>query len=477
MKVRSVDGAWDFSGREELETFLDEHNLEPADICLVGSISLSARGLRKHGDIDVAIHPEKRDSINVDVSEEFVGVTEERYSPLDLTDSELIENEAYHDEIDGFKIVRPEITFSFKKWRGLPKDEDDVDLLEDYALGTVDWDWNLYRSDYTEPPASLVSRGLQSLRNDGLLVTVDKILGLVSRTLPATQKISRLLPLYDVRTPYHTFRKVNRQLSTSELLNRQYVEDRFTGFDVVACWILLQAEGDGLDVKLDVERLEIDKDAFQECSDQTPSSIRVSQKHRILDAPESAHALDNGPGGVEITCRFSRHMLRDEPWLRSQGLTDDEIEYLEQKRLEMFEDHGVLFYAVFWPPAHDYFDEMEAVLRKKAPVCEIIDIEVDDIKTFTKEVYQAQTVDAPAWSINWKAEQMASFPPKVRIAKLELPNPRLRNEISREMEMIKNDVRHEFVDNFPDEYYLALIHATDNYDDNLKFKRVLETHI
>ena len=71
---------------------------------------------------------------------------------------------------------------------------------------------------------------------------------------------------------------------------------------------------------------------------------------------------------------------------------------------------------------------------------------------------------------------MSEYPRTVRIAKVELPNPRLHQGISREMEMVKNDVRHTFMDEFPDKHYMSILHATDSFGDNLKAKAVIESY-
>jgi len=137
---------------------------------------------------------------------------------------------------------------------------------------------------------------------------------------------------------------------------------------------------------------------------------------------------------------------------------------------------GVLFYAIFWPLTHEYYADMETKLRESVSVVDSYDVEIDDIERFVHDIYDAQTDTAPEWAITWKGELMTEFPPTVRILKIELPNPRLHDGISREMEMVKNDVRHTFMDNFEDKHYLSILHATDSFEDNLKAKAVIDSY-
>lgn len=461
-------GDWQFDGRDELERILAEHGLEADDICLVGSISLSARGLRKHNDIDFVVHSGKQDLIETIDLDGFVGVTDDRYEAIDLSDDELIEDTRYHDVIDGFKVVRPEITFSYKRYRDQPKDARDLELLEEYALATDDWDWDLYRSDYSQRPSTLLSRGLQSLRSDGLRITVDKMLGLLARKYPQVRALSRLIPFYDLTTPVDALLRRPRELSAAELLNRQHDGDVPHDYVIAAHWALLQARDRGTEPPFDPTTLP-----------GTPTNpgreIAVSLQHRVQNPANAATAIHE-QNTVNAYPKFIRSQPGDISTLREAGLTEDELASIESARLEMLEATGNLFYAILWPPANEHFDEMETTLGEKVDIVDSEDVPIDDIVGFTEAVYEAQAHPSPDWSIDWKAQQMTDFDPVIRLIRIEVPNPRIRDGVSREMEMIKNDVRHAFMDHFPDEYYLSLIHASDSYQDNRELRKVVERY-
>lgn len=468
------DGRWVFTGREQVETFLETTELEREDICLVGSVSLSARGLREHNDIDFCIHSSKRDRLQPHKLGDFLGVAEDKYEIIDISDDELIENDEFHDVIDGFKVVRPEITFSYKKLRNLPKDQRDVTLLEDYSQATEDWDWNLYRSDYSEPPDTLLSRGIQSLRTDGVLVTADKVFGLVNRRFPVIRQLNERVPVHDVRTPVDALRGTDRTVSPAELLTRQFSGESFVSMDIVAYWAAIDALERGDKPAFAFQKLGIGTDELTAIAEYASEPVSVSQKHRVHNAMECAWLLHENPENLSIEIGFKRRGPRGDGWLRGQGFNAKEIAHLHERNGALLESVGGLFYAILWPPATEYFDEMERTLGEKVTIYESEDIRIEDIRAFVRAIYDAQTHDAPAWAIDWKAEQMTDFPPRIRLLKIILPRPRLHDGISREMEMVKNDVRHTFVKQFDDEYYLSLIHATDNFADNRKAKTVID---
>lgn len=470
------DENWQFRNRDEIAVVLDAHDLEPSDVCLVGSVSLSVRGLGENSDITLSVHPDKRNRIDPDSLDGCINVTRDKYERIDLSDRELIEDNQFHDVIDGFKVVRPEITFSYKKLRDLPKDERDVELLKNYSQATDDWDWDLYRSDYSEPPNTLLSRGIQSLRTDGVLVTIDKVLGLIHRKFPVVRRVNEQIPVYDLQTPWDGLTGTERTVSKAELLNRQWMGEEFASMDLVAYWAAIDAFERDTEPKFDLQKLGLDRSQLFAFKERASEPVRVSQKHRILDTPEFAWLLHDDRDDLSVEVALERREQRGDDWLRSRGFNTNEIAHLHERQGKLLESVGGLFYAILWPPANEYFDEMEHTLGKKVTIYESVDVTIDDITTFVRDIYDAQAHDVPEWSIDWKAEQMTDFPNTVRLLKILLPTPRFHDGVSREMEMVKNDVRHEFVDHFPDEFYLSLIHATDNFSDNRASKAVIEKH-
>ena len=58
-----TDHSIDFKYREEFEEYLAEVGVSESDICLVGSIVLSLRNIREHGDLDFCAHSSVRDQL------------------------------------------------------------------------------------------------------------------------------------------------------------------------------------------------------------------------------------------------------------------------------------------------------------------------------------------------------------------------------------------------------------------------------
>ncbi|WP_254864759.1 hypothetical protein [Halovivax gelatinilyticus] len=349
-------------------------------------------------------------------------------------------------------------------------------MLENYSQATEDWNWELYRSDYNKRPNSLLSRGIQSLRTDGIRITLDKVFGLIQRKVPWIRGLTGALPVHDLRTPFHALRGTTRSIGPGQLINRQYAGDRFVDYETVAYWAALEATAAGDELDFTLNPFDTDFETLQRTEPDGEVTLRLNQRHRILDPVTAAWVLHGGCD--EITCSFSvrQRAGRDRSWLRSLGFKTSEIEALEEARLDLLTSVGGLFYAIFWPPAYEYFDEMERILGQKVSIVDSTDVMIDDIDGFVHAVYDAQTDDAPDWAIDWKAETMTNFPNVVRVVSVDLATPRMHDGISREMEMVKNDVRHSFMEHFSDEYYLSILHATDSFEDNTALDQVLSEY-
>lgn len=140
--------------------FLDKAGVSKEHVCLVGSSVLADYGLRANLDIDIVIDPFERGKIGREGSPDEIDILIERYSWLGVTDQDLVRNERYHYRSQGFKIIRPEVEFSFKQRRLCHRDRKDIRLLEDRFLGADDyeWDWTLFSYEYY--PEGFSKRGL-----------------------------------------------------------------------------------------------------------------------------------------------------------------------------------------------------------------------------------------------------------------------------------------------------------------------------
>jgi len=149
---------------EKLDAFIQKNDLKKRDFCFVGSSILAEKDLRNNGDIDIAIIPSKRSKIDIESLSQDLSIAKERYSWMEITDKDLIENEKLHYEVEGYKFARPELVYSYKKRRKWEKDEIDKELIEESLIqnNSFNWDWDLFNYEYYPKPRN--ERGLPKPR-------------------------------------------------------------------------------------------------------------------------------------------------------------------------------------------------------------------------------------------------------------------------------------------------------------------------
>jgi len=165
LSVKSIDGI------EHLTQLVEEYDISTEDFCLVGSSALAVRGLRDNGDIDIVIAGGKG-TINPN-SFEKISIQSRKYTHLGISDNDLIYNGENYDEVDGFKITRPEIVYSHKKLKRRDKDIRDISLLHDYKKQTNDWNSDLVIESPDTGVATLITRGKDSIKEKGVCNTIQ----------------------------------------------------------------------------------------------------------------------------------------------------------------------------------------------------------------------------------------------------------------------------------------------------------------
>lgn len=172
---------------DDLKSYIKKSNISENDICIVGSAVLCDHNIRRNNDLDIAILPERRSAIKDEDIPNGVDISQEKYGWLGITDEDLINSDEYHYTNHGFKIVRPEICWSFKRGRRWDKDLEDIDKMADVFIlsNNPNWDWNIFQYQYhpsgynergypEEKNTDICTKLQNSIENNGINETVKK---------------------------------------------------------------------------------------------------------------------------------------------------------------------------------------------------------------------------------------------------------------------------------------------------------------
>jgi len=502
-----------------LEILIDRYDLSTEEFCLVGSASLAALDLRENGDLDVCFSPSVQEKIDFT---EFEGIESapNKYEHIGISDEVLLSDDRYHDVVERYKIIRPEIEYSHKKVRQWEKDIQDIELLEAYKSRTDSWDPALEVDDYSPNFRELVRRGVNSIREDGLLTTMGHGIthlrwhGPLPRresdysgqptTIPGKAVRSvredgirttlrrgvRLLKLTEptgLLDRYSGARRkvkigtlVDRELElrypTAKLLEKQYDGETFTRMDLVVRLLAVEALSTGDEVPSAVSEF-AEKTGTSLCVDirkyletQSDEPVTVGYDSSILDANALACALTRTPESVPVRIRSGTAQgACSREWFESVGFSDEHREQIETRFAELLYQSNALFPFMLWPPAQQYRGEILEQLRadKRVHFTTTLQLSEDVFESFIWALYESQD-DLDPKHIETKLNSMAPYEKVITVGGVEVPDPRIREGFSNEMIKMKERVRETFTPRLDPDTPEAnlLIHAADNYDHN-----------
>jgi len=523
---------------ESLEKLIENYHLSCDQFCIVGSATLSVRGLRQNSDLDICFSSSIADTIKTNA---FKGVQSapRRYEHIGVSDEDLCSDDRYVDIVDGYRVLRPEIEYSHKKIRGWDKDQKDLELFKQYRDRSDDWNPELERHDYTPGPKHLAERGIHSLRKNGVRETIghgvqylrwhgpgflpftrgDSDYSGQPTTIPGKALMSiredglkktaeRGVRLVKLKEPtglvdrYSRLRhkaklgtlverKVELRYPTATLLTDQYNESgSFTRFDVVVRLLAAEVLIEGQDIPELVR-------TFEEQSDQSfladlegyidqftasgmPPDVPIGYDSTILDPNALAVALVHDRESVPVSITASSvPETFDREWFEISEFTDDDRQMIDEAFSELLYDSNTLFPAILWPPAQEHFDEIVDQIRgeKRVHLVKEIDIPEDEFGDFVWALYESQQ-DLNPDHIDEKVERMDGYEKTIRVVGYEVPDPRIREGFSNEVLQMKERVREKFTPRIVTDNPSAnlIIHSTDNYDHNKETWEIIEEY-
>ena len=170
-------------------------------------------------------------------------------------------------------------------------------------------------------------------------------------------------------------------------------------------------------------------------------------------------------------------------WFRDNGFSDKELKMIIDSKNSIFEELGLYFYVILWPPAAKYFKDILRDISNNHEVISSKQIDFGkDFDSIVREIYQIDNIEE--WKLNKKINSMknSSNDTSVMVIKLDLFGTKFRRktkfpdcEISLESEAIKKKIRDKYKDKIDKYFYDIIIHMSDNYDHvnhiNQTFKR------
>lgn len=452
-----------FQYDQELNHILKEYDIDPEEVCLSGSVSFSVRNIRSNKDIDIITN---RDTIRSSDLPKFCDITRNSFEMIGVSDDQILQDPRYHDIINGFKIIRPELVFSYKKYHERSKDKLDLELLQEYAFDNPDdWNWELvtYQGERRFSPSSSGSI-VSSLRKQGIRKTATK--GYEQYLQNRLRDI--LNSLFLLYTPYSPQDELTMKMPVDELLAR---ERRFLPLEesaILSEYIIFRAlynqkggERSKEEFVEDIaESVGITLDVQKIC-------VPISWTGRVTDPTQFAAALFLRMHEVEVEIRRSRTDPGLNQWVGEKELPGQLSR--NEARLEILRTYGLLFYGILWSAVEEYFDEIEGDIaeRNNTSILRSEEITFGEESEFAEFVWDIYIPAAnPDWSTRKKIHKLRDEADIIRVLEIEVDSVADGDVVQGTVNSLKNEIRDEFRHTFDQYFHDIIIHMGDSYEEN-----------
>lgn len=367
---------------EVLEQAVASSSVDSGSVCLVGSSALALRQIRLNNDLDI-IFRQSVDASSFNADE--IEVTNNKYGCLGLSDEDVINNERYHDEINGWKIVRPEVEYSYKQFRGKKKDLADIELLKEYRQRREDWNEELViyespasiidvithsrRLGITAIPhlirryaqdtnsaldrvlwgrRSIIARSFQSIKRDGLRTTFSRGTRLLKDNDPTGILDTYSRPRYKIKVGNLVSDEIRLEYPLISLLESQLQGRSFQRYDLILCLLAIEEQ-------IPVKQLGIINDDELQSSLETieeynqgwsppKMSVGINTSGEVLDPELLAIGINQSVDPVSVEIREETVMKSyDLSWLHATGLSEDIIQMSQTRCEELLDEVGLLY--------------------------------------------------------------------------------------------------------------------------------------
>lgn len=464
----------EFNYKPELSRALQDQNVSPQEVCLSGSVSFAVRGIRDNRDIDIITDGETLKARNLPNSCE---ITNDAFEIIGISDDEILENSRYHDIVGEFKIIRPELVFSYKKYYEREKDIKDLGLLEDYAFENPDdWKWDLvtYQGDWrfgATGHGSFSNKLISSLRRKGILETAvngyerfirDKIIDYYNF-------------LYFLYSAYSLREQLTINIPVNELLARQYRFQSLKESELLSEYIAFHVlynqkypeweREDFVSQIIQSEGLEFDINQL---------SIPISRTGHVNDPTQFAAALFLGLDEVEVVIQSDSSNTRLADVVQRQGLSS-QLPH-DQVRQSLLRSYGLIFNAILWPAVEAHFEEIEDTIDGKsfATILQSKDINFQDSNDFGDFIWEIyEPAQNPDWSTKKKIHKLQDYQNQIRVLEIEFIEKVLGGDVENTVVSLKNELREKYRETFDEYYHDIVIHMGDSFEENRYILRTI----
>lgn len=284
---------------------------------------------------------------------------------------------------------------------------------------------------------------------------------------------------------YKTFSKkkdlYNMEMKLKDFAHSQFIDTKYNRYDVfVRCLAIDNYYGKndyGFDMYNKMQKLRVGtadgyEDRFrkliasiEENGFDTEYPINLAEGILCDGSHRSSCLLQFGIEDVPYEDRNKKRVSYKKEWFNSR-FSKEEINRIEAKRLEIFDKFSFFTTIMLWNSVEEWFDDIEQDIAKDYNILESRTVNINT--DFIREIYKCD--DIASWKVEKKIEHMKGRGNKIRLLRLDMPNPEWRTKqatgkpLSKVGERIKLKYRAEYKPKVPNYFHDIIIHTSDNFE-------------
>lgn len=445
-------------------------------VCIVGSFVLAINNIRQSRDVDLVILPKIRKRLTdkkkaTKITENIEVVGKEWASSIGLSDESVINDSRFYNLTYGYKVIKPEVVFLVSLFRRREKDIRDVELLEQYALKTKHWDWDLIRNIIPISRDGDIKYRTKSERKNKL----------------DTKLVVNISP--SLRSQLIT------KLPTAALLGDQFLKSEFCGYDILLQYLTIKSimnknerlRSYCIQLQHEIvgqEYTDFSKliESFREKGFLSRHPIPITRDGLILDrASRMACALYFDIPEIPVVIQQkNKKIYYNRKWFIEHGSDEKFLMKLDNIKDDIFRKYGLWLWVTLWPPVSPWFNEISKKLSKFTVKWEQSLHLGKSLPDFVRQVYSVDDIEK--WKVELKINAMREFEPKVHLLALDIPSDhfKLKKDAhayqSKTAVSLKKWIRKSYRDKISNYFYDKIVHIGDNHEHNRKIFELLKEH-
>ena len=473
---------------------LNKLHIDKTEIVVFGSTVWEYFGIREARDIDIIISNKIKKSTvgskkNIASKEiminEVVGVGINKFVNIGFEDKDFFVNGDLTFEINGIKLVKPEIEFSRLIHReGFKRDFDVKRVMESLIKeSSYPWDWNLVVN--TPRNDSISGFNLFILRLGLIFQNPSKLYtGFIKRIKKLKTKTPKLShDFQDIGLFLLNQYKGNIFNRYDILIRHKLIQSNFENSEYIDAYKLMQKKRMNLSEDDANKKLEIFKNlhkSFLNYYREDQSPIEINQDYKLIDGSHRV-AIHLTQGSSNIPIKYINEKTPEFPkeWFINHSFNSELLSDLDKDLDNLLIEKGTTFNCVIWQGGNNYIEKIMELINKQHTIKLFVsNVVINNFDKFLFDIYKIDNLEE--WKIHYKLNELNKINSKtVSLISFLVLNPdwRIRENseslISKKIELLKANLRTSVSESI-DSHIDTILHIGDNTKQN---RHIYETFI